>query len=250
MIERRFYMLGYKGIQYVNGILRAKVSFGKTGEIFEVGVPKQKVEIDDGVGFSENGYSFCGKMEEVLPWENYCEPLKNRKIGIDSRLFLIDTLDSKVIGGSSHYKAEQIVVLREITHDEIVQYFTEHPELRGNIEEEPWKIFCDDKFEEYKLKIDADEIDRTIIKNCFRLHQSNLCKQDSQDYMLSKCEKCEGQKWKGDTFYDMTDYNYLHARRKLYNGIHLKEIEEYQKLEGCKVEQDNLRLLSEWLQNH
>ena len=59
-------MFGYKGIQYINGILRAKASSGKTGDIFEVGVPKQKVKIDDGAGFSDNGYSFCGKMEEVL----------------------------------------------------------------------------------------------------------------------------------------------------------------------------------------
>ena len=31
------------------------------------------------------------------------------------RLFEINTLDSKVIGGNTHYKATQIVVNREIT---------------------------------------------------------------------------------------------------------------------------------------
>lgn len=243
-------MTGYKGIQYINGILRAKVSFGKTGEIFEVGVPKQKVEIDDGMGFSDNGYSFCGKMEEVLLWEDYCEPLKNRKLGVDSRLFLIDTLNGKVIGSSSHYKAEQIVVLREIAHDEIVQYFTEHPELRDGITEEAWKMFCDDKFEEYKLKIDVDEINNTIIENCMRLGQLGLCKQTSGNYVLSKCEECEGKTWSGDTFCDLTDYYYLHARSKLYDGMSLDNIDEYQKLQGCKVEQDNLLLLSEWLKKN
>ena len=242
-------MRGYKGIRYTNGILRAKVSFGKTGDIFEVGIPKQKVGIDDEIGFSENGYSFCGKIEEVLSWENYCEPLKNRKAGVDARLFLIDTLGSRVIGGSSHYKAEQIIVLREITHDEIVQYFTEHPELRYGIKEESWQQFCDDKFEEYRLKIEADEINNTLIQNCLRLKQPNLCKQDSQNYTLAKCDECKGKMLLGNTFYDLTDYYYLHARRKIYDGMPLEEIEEYKKLKGCVVEQNNLQLLSKWLKN-
>ena len=243
-------MLGYKGIQYSNGILRAKVSFGKTGDIFEVGVPKQKVQIYDDRRFTENGYSFCRKIEDVLNWENYCELLKNRIGGVDSRLFLIDTLDSRVIGGSDHYKAEQIVVLREITHDEIVQYFTAHPMLRGRISEEQWGKFCDDKFEEYKLIIDADEINKTLVKNCLGLGQVTFCKQDSQDYELSKCIGCGIKTIRGNTFYDLTDYYYLHARRKLYIGVPLEDIEEYQELEGCKVEQDNLRLLARWLHNN
>ena len=97
---------------------------------------------------------------------------------------------------------------------------------------------------------DADEINKTIIEKCMRLGQLNLCKQDSQDYVLSKCEECEGKTFRGGTFYDLTDYYYLHARKKIYDGMLLENIEEYQKLEGCKVEQDNLRLLSEWLQKN
>lgn len=240
-------MRGYKGIRYTNGILRAKVSFGKTGEIFEVGVPKQRVKIDGGMAFSENGYSFCGRIEDVLPWEDFCKPLEYRKASVDSRLFLVDTLGSEVVGNSKHYKAEQIVVLREITHNEIVQYFTEHPDLRASIKEEHWEKFCADKFEEYKLKISTDEINKALIENCSRLGQLGLCKQDSKDYMLSKCNYCDGKMWNGDVFYDLTDYYYLHARKKIYDGIALDKIEEYQHLKGCTVEQDNLRLLSEWL---
>lgn len=243
-------MRGYKGIQDINGILRAKVGFGKTKEIFEVGIPKQKVKIDEEMGFTENGYSFCGKIEEVLFWEDYCMPLENRKADVNPRLFLIDTLGSKVVGCSSHYKAEQIVVLREITHDEVVRYFTEYPELRVGIKESSWKKFCDDKFEGYKLKIDTDEINKTLIKNCRRLGQKSLCKQDSLDYVLSKCKECKAQMWLGNVFYDLTDYYYLHARKKIYNGMLLEEIEEYQKLKGCEAEQNNLQLLSEWLQKN
>ena len=241
-------MLGYKGIKYANGILRAKVSFGKTGEIFEIGVPKQKKRIDDGAGFEENGYSFCGKMEEVLPWENYCKSLESRKTGDDIRLFLIDTLNSKILGSSNHYKAEQIVVLREISQDEIIQYFTRKPELKPIIEKDSWLEFCNDKIEEYKSIRKTDEINKTIIKNCRRFGQQNLCKQDSHEYALSKCEQCVGKLWPGNTFYDLTDYYYLLARSKLYDGIPLETIEEYKKLSGCMVERENLELLYIWLQ--
>lgn len=240
-------MRGYKALRYNNGILRAKVSFGKTGDIFEVGVPKQKVKIDSTVAFSENGYSFCERIEDVLLWENFCMPLKFRKIGIDSRLFLIDTLGGAVIGNPKHYKAEQIVVLREISHDEIVQYFTEHQELRIHIKDEHWEQFCVDEIEGYKLKLDTDDINKVIVDNCLRLGQSGLCKQDSKDYSLSKCNDCDGNMWNGSVFYDLTDYHYLHARKKVYDGIALDEIEEYQHLKGCIVEQESLQLLSEWL---
>lgn len=243
-------MKGYKGVRYTNGILRAKVGFGKTKDIFEVGVPTQKVKIEEGNAFSENGYSFCGKIEDVLDWENYCKPIKNRKAGVDVRLFSIDTLDSKVIGSSSHYKAEQIIVLQEVSHDEIVQYFTDHPELKESIDDESWDIYCDDKMEAYKVKLDADEINRTIIEQCIRLGQNDLCNQVLNNYELSKCETCAGKEWRGGTFYDLTDYYYLHARRKLHDGIALDDIEEYHELKGCKAEQESLRLLYAWLQEN
>ncbi len=243
-------MRGYKCVKYVNGLLRANFSSGKTGDIFEIGIPKQKVKVDHGVGFAENGYSFCGKMEDALSWDNYCKSLESRKAGDDIRLFLIDTLGSTVLGSSSHYKSEEIVLIHEITQDEIVQYFTNHPELLTKIAEESWEDFCKDIIKEYKLIIETDEINKTIIKNCKRFGQKNLCKQDSCDYVLSKCEECEGKVWRGDTFYDLTDYYYLHARSKLYNGIPLEKIEEYKKLNGCKIEQENLKLLYAWLQKN
>ena len=56
---------------------------------------------------------------------NILAPLKGRSpVGVDERLFLIDTLDSCVIGSSKHFKAEQIVIEKEITQDEIIQYYS------------------------------------------------------------------------------------------------------------------------------
>ena len=115
--------------------------------------------------------------------------------------------------------------------------------LLGSWAPEPFE----DGFEDYTLITDSDEINMTLIKNCLRLEQKNICKQDSKEFVLSKCEKCEGSMWNGDVFYDLTDYYYLHARKKLYDGMNIEDIEEYHKLEGRQVERDNLKLLESWI---
>ena len=54
---------------------------------------------------------------------NILAPLKGRSpVGVDERLFLIDTLDSCVIGSSKHFKAEQNSYRkRKSQQDEIIQ---------------------------------------------------------------------------------------------------------------------------------
>lgn len=46
-------MTGYKGIIYRAGILRSKGNGQELGDIFELGVPKQKAAVTGGIGFSE-----------------------------------------------------------------------------------------------------------------------------------------------------------------------------------------------------
>lgn len=91
---------------------------------------------------------------------NILAPLKGRSpVGVDERLFLIDTLDSCVIGSSKHFKAEQIVIEKEITQDEIIQYYLDHPELKPNIREDLWNEFCNDKIQPYVYVKEEKEIE-------------------------------------------------------------------------------------------
>lgn len=179
---------------------------------------------------------------------NILAPLKGRSpVGVDERLFLIDTLDSCVIGRSKHFKAEQIVIEKEITQDEIIQYYLDHPELKPNIREDLWNEFCNDKIQPYVYVKEEKEIEDLIIKNCLRYGQDDLCAQISNDSYMEICEKCIGWQWRGDTRSNMKDYLYLIIRSKLYNGIELNCIEEYHKLEGYENERKSLRLISEYL---
>lgn len=109
-------MVGYKGIILNYGILKSKYE-----QKFELGIEAPKVAVDDGIAFSEAGYSFCGTMEEVLLHMNYLDVSMN-KAKLDIRLFEIETL-GKVIGNSAHYKAESIILKREVVAEEIVRYF-------------------------------------------------------------------------------------------------------------------------------
>jgi hypothetical protein len=243
-------MVGYKGIELRKGILRAKSNGGGDGDIFEVGVPKQIVNVDDGMAFSENGYSFCGTIEAVLEWMDYLTENKYRNVSVDMRLFEINTLDSKVIGGNTHYKATQIVVNREITPEEIIQYYEQHPDkLFSKENKEKFDKYRIDQPQPYKLIIDRQEIENLMVKSCFRFGQESLCVQDNININMDKCRICPGKDINGDVFYDLTDYQYLIARSKLYRGYDLSVIEEYALLENNMIARNNLELLDSWLKN-
>lgn len=243
-------MIGYKGIELRRGILRAKSNGTGVGDIFEMGVPKQIVDIDDGMAFSENGYSFCGTIEAVLEWMDFLTENKYRNISVDMRLFEIDTLDSNVVGGNGHYKAKQIVVNREIASDEIIQYFKKHPEnLSSEEKREEFDKYCADQPQPYKLIKEKDEIKKLMVKSCFRFGQKSLCVQDEASTDMNKCEMCPGKNLRGDVFDDLRDYWYLIARSKLYDGAELSMIEEYNLLENNLIERENLELLAAWIGN-
>ncbi len=222
-------MIGYKGIEVDKGILRSKANGGDPGEIFEIGVPSRKVELDDGCGFTENGFSFCGAMEYVLPWENILDPKDVPGLTV-SRLFRIDTLGGKVIGGSSHYKAEQIVVLEEVTKDEIVAYFTEHPDRLKVEYKKDYEDFCNRPWEPYQELLDKKQINNVIVNSCFRRQQKSMCVQIDGSEDIKKCESCMGYTLRGDVGDSLIEYWYLEARRKLKEGKALQDIEEYKLL--------------------
>ncbi len=226
-------MIGYKGIEVEKGILRSKSNGGAPGEIFEIGIPTRKVEVDDDSGFSENGYSFCGEMEYVIPWEDFFGPKGVQELMV-SRLFRIDTLGGKVIGGSAHYKAEQIVVLEEVTKDEIVAYFKEHPDRLKAEFKDSFEEFCARPWEPYKVLYDKKEINDLMIASCFRRTQKSACVQEDGREDINKCLSCSyyfSPMTVGD---NLVKYWYLEARRQIHLGLALSDIEEYQLLKNEK----------------
>lgn len=246
-------MIGYKGIILTNGVLRSKY-----GDIFEINVPREYQEVDDGMAFSECGYSFCGTIEEVSYYESFIAPMQTRKFR-DVRLFEIDTLDGTVIGSSSHYKSSKIKVVREITQNEIIGYFKNNTAAMEKMLKGPdwtgekcdtYGLYCSEKIEDYKYIDDIDEMEDLYIRSCERLEQKGLCQQKDllQKLKISGCNGCFGYYILGGPKTYKEDYLYLLARRKIKNGMNLEQIEEYDNLKARRKKNEikALELLNKW----
>lgn len=245
-------MKGYKGVVLRNGILRSKYE-----DIFEVNIPREYQEVDDGIAFSECGYSFCGTIEDVVCHESFICSHQQRNVR-DVRLFEIDTLDGKVLGGSYHFKTSKIMLTREVPKEEIVKYFKDNTLARdkmidhiasGKTGSSIYEEYCLDRYEGYRLIEEAEEIEDLYVRSCARLYQDKLCQQKcSRNLKLSECNGCFGfEILLGPKTYE-ADYLYLLSRRKLKRGLPLIEIEEYVALveKGCKNEVAGLRLLNDY----
>ena len=88
-----------------------------------------------------------------------------------------------------------------------------------------------------------------MVKSCFKFGRESLCVQDNININMDKCRICPGKDIYGYVFYDLTDYQYLIARSKLYRGYDLSVIEEYALLENNMIARNNLELLDSWLKN-
>ena len=250
-------MTGYKGIIYRAGILRSKGNGQELGDIFELGVPKQKAAVTGGIGFSEMGYSLCSSIEAVLPWMDYLKPLSFRRlIREEVRLFEVGTLDGKTEGSGGHIKAETLVIKREIPQREIIAYFEENQESlnrlikSGSLTETGWKEYCRDRIEDYALITDAAAISRIPAQNCLRNGQKSLCLYpEAGEYSFETCKKCPGFRLAGDALSYRRDYLYLQCRRQLIEGKELELMEEFTSLRanGFECEVRNLRYLADWI---
>ena len=76
-----------------------------------------------------------------------------------------------------------------------------------------------------------------------------MCVQNDESTDIDKCKHCRGYDIVGGI--SEVDYNYLIARSKLYDGIELSTIKEYNKsLKDNLVERQNLDLLATWIKNN
>lgn len=248
-------MIGYKGIALHHGILRSKIRSGTSGDIFELNVPKEIQEINNGIAFSEIGYSFCGSMEDVLNHEPYITPLEDRKPGfVDSRLFEIDTLDSECIGSSYHYKAKQIKLVREVPFDEIVDYLDSYFRRHPNAEKKAlFARYRKEPIPAYTPVYDVKEIEKLFVRECIRLFQEDMCVQTpGNEYSLDKCKEClngHGAYLAMDALSEENDLLYLLARSKVHFGQSLDSIEEYAMLKERNyiTEARSIDLIYNWM---
>lgn len=241
-------MKGYKGIVLKTGILRSKYD-----DIFEVGIPREFHDVDDGFAFSEAGYSFCGTIEDVIYHENYICTEKQRRCR-EVRLFEIDTENGKVVGESSyHLKTTNIKIIREVTQHEILEYLKANKKAMEQVLKEVGKdvfeTYICEEIEPYRRLYDIKDIENVYVKSCLRIGQKELCSQDiSAKLDLLRCNDCIGINWRGDLLSNEADYLYLLARKKLIEGMDISLIEEYQRLCSMKKKKecDSLKRIDDY----
>lgn len=200
-------MTGYKGVILYHGILKSKYR-----QVFELGIATPMLQVDDGLAFSEAGYSFCGTMEEVLYHMNYLSVATNNAMQ-DTRLFEIETT-GQVVGASYHYKAESITLKREILAPEIVDYFTKKrfDGKLGEIISEYLPEYKRCSPVPYKECESIEEIRKIMVTSCLRLGQKDLCRQDPPKWDYDICKSCTGYAWLGDPGSYEEDYYRLYEK--------------------------------------
>lgn len=236
-------MKGYKGVILKNGILRSKYN-----DIFEVGVPREKHDVDDGgVAFTEAGYSFCGSIEDVIYHEKYISTSKGRQYR-EVRLFEIDTMEGQICGNSYHHKASIIKLVREVTQKEILEYLTNNAVAKKDVIDEVrsdvFETYSTEVILPYRLINKEEEIEDLYVRACARLGQVGLCNQSSIGKLHQRdCEGCIGISWTLDLLTYEKDYLYLLARKQLIEGADLSSINEYNKLisMNCGKEYESLQ---------
>lgn len=242
-------MKGYKGIEYSNGILRSKYN-----SIFEVGIPTPHVEIDSGIAFSEAGYSYAKTIEDVVYWEDF---IQSDNVGLRPvRLFEIETVGDYT-GSPNHYKAESIIVKREVQQAEILEYLSNNSEafsvVLSEVGMETFEKYKRRTIIEYTREVEEEKIKKIYLNSCLRKGQEGLCLQDSNcSSNLELCESCSGKEWNGSLKSNEQDYWYLLSRAKLLQGHSLNSIEYYRRLKEDikrRNEYEMLEQIEEYLHN-
>ena len=172
------------------------------------------------------------------------------------RLFEIESLGD-YIGSDNHYKAESIIVKREVLQAEILEYLSHNSDafkvVLNEVGMETFGKYRNRTIMEYTKEIEEDKIKRIYINTCFMKNQKELCLQESDSSSdLQLCENCVGKDSNRGVKSKEHDYWYLLCRAKLLQGHSLNSIEYYKKLKEDikrKNECEMLELIEEYLHN-
>lgn len=227
---------GFKGVEVVDGILKAN------DYIYELGIPYEEPQrIRPHTDYQDVYSHFCIRIEDVLSHRDFISSpimFSQGKGSSNQRLFEVKAEGHCFKNNTSNgWVSNKLTLIREVTKDEIIEYFTKDPKLKllaqnflksRNIKyEDIWSEYAKADIKPYKQFLDDDEIEEMIVKSCPFI-KSDVCIQDCLELRFEKCEQCGY--YKHSIEYKKKRYCYLTIRNAIQKGAFNEENENYKYL--------------------
>lgn len=220
----------------VDGILKAK------GYIYELGIPYEEPQkIRPHTDYQDVYSHFCIRIEDVLSHRDFITlpiTFSQGKGFSNQRLFKVKAEGHCFKNNTSNgWVSNKLTLIREVTKDEIIEYFNKDKKLKSLAEdflkstnskyEDIWSEYTKADIKPYKQFLDDNEIEEMIVNKC-RYRKEDDCLQDDPVLEFDKCEQCNYYK------YFMVNkkktHSYLTLRNAIRKGTFNEEDESYQYL--------------------
>jgi len=226
---------GFKGVELIDGVLKAK------DYIYELGIPYEEPQrIRPHTDYQDVYSHFCIRIEDVLNYRDFITSSIAFSRGngpSEVRLFKVKGEGHCFKNTTNGWVSNKLTPIREVTREEIIEYFNDRPELKLAIEKyievdgkgygNVWLEYTKADIKPYKEFIDDNEIENLLVKKC-RHREEDDCLQDDSILEFGKCEQCNYYKYfmlnKKET------YSYLTLRNAIRKGTFNEKDEKYQYL--------------------
>lgn len=207
-------IIGYKGVLLRDGIL------GDERYIYEIGKTYVEEKRDPFRFDYQDIYShFCIKLENVLGWRDFLSTPVNRPNNCEYRLFLVKGDGHCFENTPGNWVSNQLTLLREVSQDEILKYFSEHkiPEKYAN------------SLEQYKTTTIVPYTNMLSREDIEKIRDSNIWWSQCNDLGVNCISHCNNYRCKHEV---LREYFYLRLRLYIQNGTFSRECFEYRFLEN------------------
>ena len=228
-------VFGFKGIEVVDGILKAK------DYIYELGIPYEEPQrIRPHTDYQDVYSHFCIRIEDVLNHRDFITSLiafSEGKGRSNQRLFEVKAEGHCFENTTNGWVSNKLTVIREVTKEEIIEYFNQSQKLKLIVEkflesrnskyEEIWSKYAKADIRPYRQFLSDNEIDEMIVKIC-AFNKSDVCIQDYSKLKFEICEQCSYYKHAME--YKKKRHCYLTIRNTIRKGAFNKENKNYEYL--------------------
>lgn len=228
-------VFGFKGIEVINGIIKAK------NYIYELGIPYEEPQrIRPNTDYQDVYSHFCTRIEDVLNYRDFIvSPIafSQGKGCSNQRLFEVKAEGHCFENTTKGWVSNKLTVIREIPREEIIEYFNQNQQLkliaeeflefRNSKYEDMWLEYATADIKPYRQFINDNEVEEMIVK-CCKFNKSDVCIQVYPNVKFEICEQCSYYKY--DIAYRKKEYCYLTIRNMIRKGIFSKENKNYKYL--------------------